>query len=100
MWGKEAIDQLRLVTTASDEDEPAYHTQTRCELMHRFRGVLGGARCEKFDNTPESAWAIVEGLGDEKKVFSIQKKMVDDEGVTSGLKWIADLLSWNKLTPL
>ncbi|KIN98189.1 hypothetical protein M404DRAFT_1005560 [Pisolithus tinctorius Marx 270] len=58
--------------------------QDRLEKEFKLQGKV---RREKFDNTPELAWAIVERLGDEKKALSLQKKMVDDK--TTNLREIS-----------
>ncbi|KAI6042081.1 hypothetical protein EDC04DRAFT_1081053 [Pisolithus marmoratus] len=97
MCGEEAVDRLRLVSTMWHVVDVGCGIKVQEELENLVGKVpKTGARCEKFDNTATSAWAIVEGLGDERKVLSVQKKMVDntvDPQIMSGCKWIADLLS-------
>ncbi|KAI6039169.1 hypothetical protein EDC04DRAFT_2568775, partial [Pisolithus marmoratus] len=96
MCGEEAIDRLRLVLTMWDKT-----LQYRGSAQGRLEDLVGKASkervsCEKFENTPASAWAIVEGLGEEKKVISLQKKVVDggiDLRETSRCKCITHLFS-------
>ena len=38
-----------------------------------------GTSCERFFNTPKSAWNIVLGLGDNRKALLVQREMVDVE---------------------
>ncbi|KAI5996048.1 hypothetical protein EDC04DRAFT_2612926 [Pisolithus marmoratus] len=91
MCGEEAIDRLRLVSTMWDKVDLVYGTKLQDELENMAGRVFKERlNCEKFQNTPASAWAIVEGLGDEKKVLSLQRKVVDDRidpQRTSGHLW-------------
>ncbi|KAI5985511.1 hypothetical protein EDD15DRAFT_2302285 [Pisolithus albus] len=96
MCGEEAIDRLRVVLTIWDGVDSEYCTKVQAELDNLLAKIpKAGACCQKFDNTAASAWAIVEGLGDEKKVLSLQRAMVDDRidlPQTSAREWISELL--------
>ncbi|KAI6125456.1 hypothetical protein EDD16DRAFT_1559109 [Pisolithus croceorrhizus] len=99
MCGENAFDILRLVCTMWDEVDSGNRTQVTDKVKNRFSKVLGeGVRYEEFKNTPASAWAIVEGFGDEKKVLLDQRRMVDgrtDLQKTSRLKLICS--RWNTI---
>ncbi|KAI6143796.1 heterokaryon incompatibility protein-domain-containing protein [Pisolithus tinctorius] len=93
--GRDAIDRVRLVTTMWDEVTAEAGTTRENELKKVAMKPLldGGARYERLNGTPESAWAVVKGLGNKKKVLLLQEEMVGkgiDLWKTSALKaWMA-----------
>ncbi|KAI5992330.1 hypothetical protein EDC04DRAFT_3148397 [Pisolithus marmoratus] len=94
LCGVKAIDRVRLVTTMWDEVEhPEYAITTEDILKENCWNSLlqGGAVYQWFVNTPQSAWEIVESLGDVRKPLLLQEEMVDREinlGKTTAFKGI------------
>ncbi|KAI6010815.1 hypothetical protein F5J12DRAFT_821776, partial [Pisolithus orientalis] len=86
----------QLVTTMWDKAYFSSALWPENELKEGFWKSLleAGACCGRFDNTPESAWAIVESLGVQKKGLLFQREMVDmgiDLLKTSAFKEVAHL---------
>ncbi|KAI5993074.1 hypothetical protein F5J12DRAFT_726849 [Pisolithus orientalis] len=80
MCGEGAIDRLRLVTTMWDDASLPEAIEVENVLKEKHAKLLldAGSGYERFDNTPELAWKIVEGLGDKKKALKLQEEMVDN----------------------
>ncbi|KAI6148050.1 hypothetical protein BKA82DRAFT_1007712 [Pisolithus tinctorius] len=79
MCGDKAIDRLRLVTTMWDGvQDPEYAIRVEDVLKRNcWKALLQeGATSQWFVNTPQSAWAIVESLGDTRKPLLLQEEMV------------------------
>ncbi|KAI5984609.1 hypothetical protein EDD15DRAFT_1715092 [Pisolithus albus] len=84
--GTEAAHRVRLVTTMWDDrdsrDGSNFSTEEDRESRlkeEQWRSLInGGATCERFFNTSESAWDIVNGLGvDRKASLLLQRELVD-----------------------
>ncbi|KAI6113565.1 hypothetical protein EDD16DRAFT_1126838 [Pisolithus croceorrhizus] len=77
LCGNNAVDRVRLVTTTCDQAEELYVDQVKrvpgTADQHSF--TKAGARPERFDNTPEGAWKIVEGLENTKKTLLLQEEL-------------------------
>ncbi|KAI6039155.1 hypothetical protein EDC04DRAFT_1788937 [Pisolithus marmoratus] len=80
MCGEGAIDRLRLVTTMWDDPSSPEATEAEHALKEKYAKSLldAGSGYERFDNTPESAWKIVEGLGDKKQALKLQEEIVNN----------------------
>ncbi|KAI6161786.1 hypothetical protein EDD17DRAFT_645051, partial [Pisolithus thermaeus] len=80
MCGEGAIDRLRLVTTMWDDTSLPEAVEMERVLKEEYAKPLldAGSGYKRFDNTPESAWEIVEDLGDEKKALKFQEETVDN----------------------
>lgn len=80
MCGMQATDRVRLVTTmwdqAGDDTSALHETESRLKAEWEFL-ISAGALYQKFYNTPESAWEIVDGLGYEKKALLLQHELVN-----------------------
>lgn len=82
--GNEAAHRVRLVTTMWDDPQDGSGLSAGVDRENRLKEeqwgslINEGAMCERFLNTPESAWDIVHGLGVEKKEsLLIQRELVD-----------------------
>ncbi|KAI6009961.1 hypothetical protein EDC04DRAFT_837757 [Pisolithus marmoratus] len=81
--GNEAADRVRLVTTMWDEPEVPSRVLAMEDRENRLTEgqwaplMRAGAVYARFDNTPESAWGIVRGLGMGKKALLLQRELVD-----------------------
>lgn len=77
--GREAMDQVQLVTTMWDKAYFSSALWAEKELKEEcWKPLLDAGACYgRFDNTPQSAWAIVESLGNQKKGLLFQREMVD-----------------------
>lgn len=78
LCGNEAADRVRLVTTMWDQVEKSMAEEMQKKLVSgQWRSLIkAGARPERFNNTSEAAWSIVQGLGNTKKTLPIQKEPV------------------------
>jgi len=80
MCGRQAADQVRLVTTmwdqVPDDDTSVLQTQNRLETEWGYL-LSAGALYRTFYNTSESAWEIVDGLGYERKALLLQHELVN-----------------------
>ncbi|KAI6041767.1 hypothetical protein EDC04DRAFT_2565170 [Pisolithus marmoratus] len=90
LCGDEAVDRVRLVTTMCNEVNKSQADEAEGILARtRWRSLIqAGARVKRFDNTSETAWEIVRGLGDTKKTLLLQKELVQTgkalRGTTAG----------------
>lgn len=79
--GNHAADRVRLVTTMWDEFEdrsPAESMENKLKEEQWQLLINGGATCQRFLNTPGSAWDIVHSLGTERKAsLLLQEELVD-----------------------
>ncbi|KAL4077510.1 hypothetical protein J3A83DRAFT_1593740 [Scleroderma citrinum] len=77
--GYEMADQVRLVTTMWDKanGDCAKDTEDRIKAGVWKLLLDSGSRYERFNNTQESAWEIVLGLGDSRKALLLQRELVD-----------------------
>ncbi|KAI5984612.1 hypothetical protein EDD15DRAFT_2307624 [Pisolithus albus] len=81
LCGGEAAHQVRLVTTMWDEADKSEATEAEGTLEEKQWNSLiaAGAKPQRFDNTSESAWNIVRGLGNTTTTLLLQKEMVNLE---------------------
>ncbi|KAI6113564.1 P-loop containing nucleoside triphosphate hydrolase protein [Pisolithus croceorrhizus] len=79
LCGDEAADQVRLVTTMWDVADKLEADEMEGMLKEtQWQPLIqAGAQPQRFNNTSESAWNIVEGLGNTTKTLLIQKELVD-----------------------
>ncbi|KIK19428.1 hypothetical protein PISMIDRAFT_153001 [Pisolithus microcarpus 441] len=79
LCGDEAADRVRLVTTMWDDVDMSKAGEAEGRLKRtRWQSLIrAGARLERFDNTPETAWNIVRDLGSTKKPLLLQRELVD-----------------------
>ncbi|KAI6101776.1 hypothetical protein EDD16DRAFT_1716356 [Pisolithus croceorrhizus] len=79
LCGDKAADRVRLVTTMYDQAEEldADNVKGIPETAGWRSLIEAGARPERFDNTSEEAWKIVEGLENTKKALLLQEELVD-----------------------
>ncbi|KAL4077511.1 hypothetical protein J3A83DRAFT_4155681, partial [Scleroderma citrinum] len=79
LCGVEVAGQVRLVTTMWDEVDVGSAQETEDAIKGGPWELLldAGCRCERFDNTRESAWRIILGLGDDRKALLFQRERVD-----------------------
>ncbi|KAI6103007.1 P-loop containing nucleoside triphosphate hydrolase protein [Pisolithus sp. B1] len=79
LCGDEAADRVRLVTTMWDVADKSEADEVEGTLKERLWQSLiqTGAQPQRFNNTPESAWNIVEGLGKTTKMLLLQEELVD-----------------------
>ncbi|KAI6134321.1 hypothetical protein EDD17DRAFT_1651723 [Pisolithus thermaeus] len=82
--GNEAAHRVRLVTTMWDDPQDGLNfsaEENRESKLkeEQWRSLINeGATCERFLNTPVSAWDIVHGLGvDRKMSLLLQRELVD-----------------------
>ncbi|KAI6041762.1 hypothetical protein EDC04DRAFT_1163459 [Pisolithus marmoratus] len=82
--GNDVADRVRLVTTMWDEPEVHSDTSTAENRENKLKeeqweSLIGaGAMCERFFNTSDSAWGIVQRLGVERKAsLLLQRELVD-----------------------
>ncbi|KAL4077508.1 hypothetical protein J3A83DRAFT_1591654 [Scleroderma citrinum] len=79
LCGGDAADRVRLVTTMWDDVdvESAKDTENTMKT-EQWKSLLDkGARYERFYNTRESAWKIIDSLGNNKKALLLQRERVD-----------------------
>ncbi|KAI6143792.1 heterokaryon incompatibility protein-domain-containing protein [Pisolithus tinctorius] len=87
--GVEAADRMRLVTTTLDNLDESGASDVEHSLKAHLDLFLGaGARWEKFPEASDSAWAILEGLGEERKALQVQREMVE---MNWELHWVSAL---------
>ncbi|KAL4071605.1 hypothetical protein V8B97DRAFT_409681 [Scleroderma yunnanense] len=92
MCGEKAADRVRLVTTMWDEEyEQPRSLQMESRLKTEWGSLLNaGASYERFYNTADSAWQIVNGLGYQRKALLLQREIVDMgkkmEETTAGMR--------------
>ncbi|KAL4071611.1 hypothetical protein V8B97DRAFT_410779 [Scleroderma yunnanense] len=79
LCGEEVADRVRLVTTMWDEadTETAKNTEEILKAGPWKSFLDAGACYERFENTGESAWKVVLGLGDNRNALLIQRELVD-----------------------
>ncbi|KIK11924.1 hypothetical protein PISMIDRAFT_61664, partial [Pisolithus microcarpus 441] len=80
--GDKAAGRVRLVTTMWDQVEnPRLAENTVLQLETNLWKPLidAGARHMRFENSRQSAWAIIEDLGIEREAFLLQQELVDAE---------------------
>ncbi|KAI6135298.1 hypothetical protein EV401DRAFT_520962 [Pisolithus croceorrhizus] len=74
LCGDKAADRVRLVTTMSDESK-AVQVEETLKRTHWQPLIKAGARSERFDNTSERAWIIIEDLENAKKALLLQEEL-------------------------
>ncbi|KAI6095756.1 hypothetical protein F5141DRAFT_630350 [Pisolithus sp. B1] len=74
LCGDKAADRVRLVTTMSDESK-AVQVEETLKRTHWQSLFKAGARSERFDNTSERAWIIIEDLENTKKALLLQEEL-------------------------
>ncbi|KAI6113566.1 hypothetical protein EDD16DRAFT_1126920 [Pisolithus croceorrhizus] len=81
LCGNNAADRVRLVTTTCDQVEgfDVNNVEAISEITDWRLFIGAGARPERFDDTSEEAWKIVEGLENTKKALLLQEELVDRE---------------------
>jgi hypothetical protein len=80
LCGEEAIRNVILTTSIWDKIQVEVGYRREKELKDRYwKGILDlGSRTARFQNTYDSAWAIVEGLIDvDRHSLLLQEEMVD-----------------------
>ncbi|KAI6019512.1 P-loop containing nucleoside triphosphate hydrolase protein [Pisolithus microcarpus] len=79
LCGSEAAHQVRLVTTMWDEADKseADKAEGTLEKTHWNSLIAAGAQPQRFDDTSESAWNIVQSLGNTTTTLLLQKEVVD-----------------------
>ncbi|KAL4071610.1 hypothetical protein V8B97DRAFT_1961131 [Scleroderma yunnanense] len=79
LCGAEAADRVRLVTTMWDDADVESAEALENTLQDgSWKSLLHAGACyQRFQNTTQSAWEIVLGLGDTKKTLLVQKELVD-----------------------
>lgn len=83
LCGDEAADRARLVTTMWDEVNVDDVVATENTIRAEWKLLLdAGSRYERFDNTGESAWNIVRGLGGNRKTLLLQRELVSGMKLT------------------
>ncbi|KAI6113561.1 hypothetical protein EDD16DRAFT_1126779 [Pisolithus croceorrhizus] len=74
LCGDKAADRVRLVTTMSDESKVIQVEET-LKKTHWQSLIKAGARSERFDNTSERAWIIIEDLENTRKALLLQEEL-------------------------
>lgn len=80
LCGEKAAERVRLVTTMWDKVKDMERVRSVVSLLEgeTWRPLLdAGARHEKFENSPKSAWDIVIGLGVKTEALVLQEELVD-----------------------
>ncbi|KAI6101772.1 hypothetical protein EDD16DRAFT_1648347 [Pisolithus croceorrhizus] len=76
LCGDEAADRVRLVTTMWDVVNESEAIEVEDSLRTHWQSLVNAGACpERFDNTPERAWIIVEGLENTKKTLLLQEEL-------------------------
>ena len=82
LCGDNAAKRVRLVTTMWDKVKDSHLAETRvAQLEGNFWKPLidAGARHQRFENTPKSAWDIVRDATGDPEVLLLQEELVDTE---------------------
>ena len=82
LCGEKAAERVRLVTTMWDKVKDVERVRSVVSLLEgeTWKPLLdAGARHEKFENSPKSAWDIVMGLGVKTEALLLQEELVDAE---------------------
>ncbi|KAF5359186.1 hypothetical protein D9756_003430 [Leucocoprinus leucothites] len=97
LCGRDALPNVRLVTTGWDllQDTAEGERKERDLSTNYWNALLeSGSQMHRFENTPASAWEIINSLPMERRTMLIQKELVDQRkplGRTSAGK---SLFSW------
>ncbi|KAI6046237.1 hypothetical protein EDC04DRAFT_2887918 [Pisolithus marmoratus] len=79
LCGNKAADRVQLVSTMWDEvEQRAANKVERTVMKIQWQSLIQAGAClKRFDNTSETAWNIVQGLGSTKKALLLQKRLMD-----------------------
>ena len=112
LCGCDAAKNVTIVTTKWDNVEEAVGMQREQELFEDFLNLMlqSGSSIERFRDTPESVWGIVDSLVEQGPVdaVQIQKDLVDlkkrlaetEAGIALGNNVNASPLHWNTFISL